>query len=69
MSSTIGGGASTVRQYLKAGLIDELHLAVAPTLLGEGESLLDGINMKALGYSVTENVPTKLATHIFLKKG
>ena len=64
----IGGGAATIRQYLTAGLIDELHLVVAPVLLGGGEPLLAGIDMPALGYDVTEHVPTEAATHVVLTK-
>jgi dihydrofolate reductase len=60
----VGGGVSTVRQYLEAGLVDEIHLAVAPVLLGSGEHLLAGLNLPALGYSVTEHVPTPAATHV-----
>src|ERR1700681_2180974 len=52
----IGGGVATVRQYLVAGVIDELHLAIAPVVLGRGESLFAGIDLPALGYFVTENV-------------
>ena len=62
----IGGGVSTVRQYLQAGAIDELHLAVAPILLGRGESLFEGIDLPGLGYKVTHVVPTELATHVVL---
>jgi dihydrofolate reductase len=65
----IGGGAATIRQYLAAGAIDELHLAVAPVLLGEGEPLLAGMNLTALGYRVHESVATPHAHHVFLKKG
>lgn len=65
----IGGGASTVRQYLSAGLIDEMHLAVSPVLLGEGEPLFEGLNLTKLGFRVHESVPTPLATHVFVKKG
>ncbi|HEY8005073.1 MAG TPA: dihydrofolate reductase family protein [Phenylobacterium sp.] len=64
----IGGGVSTVRQYLLAGAIDELHLAVAPIILGRGESLFAGIDLPALGYRVTEAVPTELATHLVLTR-
>jgi dihydrofolate reductase len=64
----IGGGVSTVRQYLLAGAIDELHLAVSPILLGRGESLFEGIDLPALGYRVAEVVPTALATHIVLTR-
>ncbi|MDR7039180.1 dihydrofolate reductase [Methylobacterium sp. BE186] len=62
----IGGGVSTVRQYLLAGAIDELHLAVSPIVLGRGEHLFAGIDLLGLGYRVTETVPTELATHIVL---
>ena len=64
----IGGGVSTVRQYLLAGAIDELHLAVAPVLLGRGEALFAGMDLPGLGYRVTEVVPTELATHIVLTR-
>ena len=64
----IGGGAATIRQYLKAGLIDELHIAIAPVAIGSGENLFAGINLVSLGYRVTEHVPTQLATHIVMKK-
>jgi dihydrofolate reductase len=64
----IGGGVATIRQYLKAGLIDELHLAARPILLGSGENLFAGINMPALGYQCTEHVSTELATHVLLTK-
>jgi dihydrofolate reductase len=64
----IGGGAATIRQYLRAGLIDELHVAIAPVLLGRGESLLGGIDMKALGYRCVEHVPTTKATHVVLAR-
>jgi dihydrofolate reductase len=64
----IGGGVSTVRQYLEAGLIDELHVAISPTLLGSGEHLLYGLDLKALGYECTSHVPTEAATHVTLTK-
>ena len=64
----IGGGVATVRQYLVAGVIDELHLAIAPVVLGRGESLFAGIDLPALGYSVTENVATESATHVVLSR-
>lgn len=60
----IGGGVSTIRQYLQAGLIDELHLAIAPRLLGSGEHLLQGIDLPALGYQCTAHTPTAAATHV-----
>ncbi len=62
----IGGGVSTVRQYLQAGLIDELHVAVSPVLLGRGEALFEGLDLPALGYRVTQTTPTELATHVVL---
>lgn len=64
----IGGGTSTVRQYLLAGAIDELHLAVSPILLGRGESLFEGIDLPGLGYRVTETVATEAATHLVLTR-
>ncbi|MCW5694140.1 MAG: dihydrofolate reductase family protein [Pseudolabrys sp.] len=62
----VGGGASTVRQYLQAGLIDEMHLAYAPVFLGAGESLLAGIDLPKLGFTRREHVQTQLATHVVL---
>jgi dihydrofolate reductase len=59
-----GGGAATVRQYLQAGLIDEMHLAIAPVLLGSGENLLAELDLVKLGYKCTEHVPTTGATHV-----
>jgi dihydrofolate reductase len=64
----IGGGVSTVRQYLEAGLIDELHLAISPRLLGSGEHLLYGLDLPALGYECTSHVPTAAATHFVLTR-
>jgi dihydrofolate reductase len=64
----IGGGVSTVRQYLTAGLIDQLHIAIAPILLGGGEALFAGLDLPALGYEVTEFVPSEKATHVVLSK-
>jgi dihydrofolate reductase len=60
----VGGGAATIRQYLQAGLIDEMHLAIAPVLLGSGENLLAGLDLVKLGYKCTEHVPTAGATHV-----
>ena len=65
----VGGGAATVRQYLQAGLVDEMHLAIAPTLLGSGEALLPGIDLLRLGLRVKEYVPTPHAAHVVLAKG
>jgi len=64
----LGGGVSTIRQYLCARLIDELHLAIRPVLLGAGEHLLSGIDMRALGYECANSVAGERATHIFLRK-
>ena len=60
----IGGGAATIRQYLQAGLLDEIHLAISPILLGQGEPLLEGIDLPALGYRVKEHVSTEAAMHL-----
>jgi dihydrofolate reductase len=60
----IGGGAATIRQYLQAGLLDEIHLAISPILLGQGEPLLEGIDLPALGYRVKEHVFTQAAMHL-----
>jgi len=64
----IGGGVETVRQFIRAGHVDEIHLAVAPVVLGEGEALFDGIDLRALGYRNTEHVPTERATHVVLAR-
>jgi dihydrofolate reductase len=64
----LGGGVATIRQYLRAGLIDELHIAIAPTILGSGENLFAGIDLVGLGYKVAEHVATEKATHIVLRK-
>ncbi len=62
----VGGGVSTIRQYLSAGLIDELHLALVPVLLGEGEHLLAGLNLPKLGYQCVEKIEGERATHVTL---
>jgi dihydrofolate reductase len=64
----IGGGVSTVRQYLKARLIDELHLALRPMLMGSGEHLWQGLDLHALGYECHKSVAGERATHMFLRK-
>ncbi len=64
----LGGGSATIRQYLQAGLVDELHLVVSPVILGSGESLLAGIDLLKLGYTCTEQVTTPAAMHVVLKK-
>lgn len=65
----LGGGVATIRQYLRAGLIDELHLVLSPVLLGRGEHLLGGIDLRALGYECARHVAgSRAASHIFLRK-
>jgi len=64
----IGGGAATIRQYLSAELVDELHLAMSPVLMGEGEQLFGGIDLHKKGYAVEKSIPGENATHLFLKK-
>lgn len=64
----LGGGVATVRQYLRAGLIDEMHLAISPVILGTGEHLLANIDLKALGYEPAEHVPSSSATHVVLAR-
>jgi len=64
----IGGGVSTVRQYLQARLIDDLHLAVRPVLLGSGEKFFDGIDLRALGYEAVRHVAGERAMHVILQK-
>jgi dihydrofolate reductase len=64
----VGGGAAAIRQYLRAALIDEMHLAVSPVLLGQGEHLLHGLDLRSLGYGVVENVAGENATHVVLAR-
>jgi dihydrofolate reductase len=64
----IGGGVSTIRQYLVAGQIDEMHLAMSPMLMGEGEHLFAGINLQQLGFRVAQSVAGENATHILIEK-
>lgn len=64
----IGGGSETVRQYLKERLIDELHLAMRPIFLGEGETIFEGLNLRELGYKVEETVPGERAMHLLVRK-
>jgi dihydrofolate reductase len=64
----LGGGVSVLRQYLRAALIDELHLAIRPVLLGSGEHLLSDIDMRALGYECVKYIAGERATHVFLHK-
>jgi dihydrofolate reductase len=60
----VGGGTSVVRQYLQAGLLDELHLAVSPVLMGVGENLFAGLDLPTLGYTCVESVPGANVTHV-----
>lgn len=64
----IGGGVSIIRQYLVAGQIDEMHLAMSPMLMGEGEHLFAGINLQQLGFRVAQSVAGENATHILIEK-
>ncbi len=64
----IGGGASTIQQYLREGLIDELHIAISPVVLGRGELLFKGVDLRALGYGCVEFVKSEKATHFVLRR-
>jgi dihydrofolate reductase len=64
----VGGGVSTIQQFLRAGLIDSLHIAISPTLLGSGARLFANVDVLKLGYECTEHVATPKATHIVLTK-
>jgi dihydrofolate reductase len=68
MDVRIGGGPDTIRQYLREGLIDELHIAIAPVLLGRGESLFGEIDLRTLGYECVEFLPSEKATHVVLRR-
>jgi dihydrofolate reductase len=65
----IGGGAAVIRQYLQAGLIDEMHLAISPVILGAGESLFTDVNLPALGYAIAEKRFGESAMHVTIRKG
>jgi len=64
----IGGGADTIRQYLREWLVDEMHYAVSPVLLGRGERIFDGVDLRALGYACVQRVSTERATHVVLRR-
>jgi dihydrofolate reductase len=64
----IGGGVSAIRQYLQAGLIDQMHLAVRPVLISEGEELWHGLDMRALGYEIAERIDGERAMHVIIRK-
>jgi dihydrofolate reductase len=64
----IGGGTATVRQYLQARLVDEMHLAMSPVVLGRGEALFEALDLAALGYKVARHEATEAALHVFFEK-
>jgi dihydrofolate reductase len=64
----LGGGVSVIQQYLRERLVDEMHIAIAPVLLGSGERLFEGINLPALGYACTKHEASSRATHIVLSR-
>jgi len=64
----VGGGANVIQQYLRQRLIDEMHIAIAPVLLGSGERLLEGVNLPALGYACTRCEHSELATHVVIAR-
>jgi len=64
----LGGGVSTIRQFLRAGLIDELHLAVRPVLMGSGEALFAGVDLPVLGYEAVKHVAGERGTHVYLRR-
>lgn len=64
----VGGGVATIQQFLHAGLIDELRLAISPALLGSGERLFAGLDMVRLGYRCVEHVMGDNATHVVLRR-
>ena len=64
----LGGGVATIRQFLRAGLVDEMHLVIAPIVLGSGEHLFTGLDAAALGFRCSEHVPTANATHVVLTR-
>ena len=64
----IGGGVNTIQQYLRAGLIDELHIAISPVLLGQGERLYDGIDLRALGYECVQFAASEKAAHVIIRR-
>lgn len=68
MDVRIGGGANTIRQYLREGLIDEMHFSISPVLLGSGERLFEGVDLRAAGYECIEHVASEKATHVVLRR-
>ena len=67
MDVRIGGGANTIQQYLRESLINELHIAIAPVLLGSGERLFEGVDLRALGYECVQFLGSEMATHVVLR--
>lgn len=68
MDVRIGGGPNTIQQYLRAGLIDELHVAISPVLLGQGERLFEGVDLRALGYECVQFGASEKASHAVLRR-
>ena len=68
MDVRVGGGANTIQQYLRAGLIDEMHVAIAPILLGRGERLFEGVDLRALGYDCVQHVASEKAIHVVFRR-
>jgi dihydrofolate reductase len=64
----VGGGVNVIQQYLRQRLIDEIHIAIAPVLLGSGARLFEGLNLPSLGYACTKHQSTSLATHVVLAR-
>jgi dihydrofolate reductase len=64
----LGGGVSAINQYVAAGLVDEMHIAISPVVLGSGERLFDGVDLKKLGYTCTESAPSDSAMHLILSR-
>jgi dihydrofolate reductase len=69
MDVRVGGGVNVIQQYLRQQLIDEMHIAISPVLLGAGERLFEGVNLPALGYSCTKHAATSRATHLVFSRG
>ena len=68
MDVRVGGGPKTLQQYLRLGLIDEMHIAISPVLLGGGERLFEAIDLRALGYECVQFVASEKATHVVLRR-
>jgi dihydrofolate reductase len=64
----VGGGVATVRAYLEQALVDEAHFALRPVLLGRGEAVFAGLDLRALGYQVADTVHGERATHVFIRR-